>query len=90
MESTSTTPTPRRIGIAEVERRLGVERTTIWRWYRAGKFPAPHYLGERRAWFLGEIEAWEAHRMAALADPAQRRAARRLNGASPSTTEGAP
>jgi predicted DNA-binding transcriptional regulator AlpA len=54
----------RRVGIAELEQRLGVDRSTIWRWYRAGKFPAPHFLGERRAWFLAEVEAWELQRMA--------------------------
>jgi predicted DNA-binding transcriptional regulator AlpA len=54
----------RRIGIAELETRLGVERTTIWRWYRAGSFPPPHYLGTRRAWFVHEVEAWEQKRMA--------------------------
>lgn len=53
-----------RLGIAELERRLGVERSTIYRWYRAGKFPEPHFLMERRVWFLGEIEAWERQQMA--------------------------
>jgi predicted DNA-binding transcriptional regulator AlpA len=84
MESTSTPtpkPGPKRIGIAEVQRRLGVHRVTIYRWCRAGTFPAPHYLGERRAWFLSDIEAWEAQRMAALADPANRHAARHLHTA---------
>lgn len=59
-----TTPGPRRIGIAELEQRLGVHRATIRRWHRAGGLPAPHYVGEHRAWFVGEIEAWEARRMA--------------------------
>ncbi|WP_242352404.1 AlpA family transcriptional regulator [Anaeromyxobacter sp. SG64] len=88
MTSTSSnTPGPRRLGIAEVEARLGVDRTTIWRWYRAGKFPAPHYLGERRSWFLGEIEAWEARRMAALASPDARRGARNLHAKDAATPE---
>lgn len=56
---------PRRIGISALEERLATERSTIWRWYRAGRFPAPHYLGTRRCWWVHEVEAWEAERMAA-------------------------
>ena len=76
---------PRRIGISELEERLGVERTTLYRWYSAvpPRFPAPHYIGERRAWFVGEIEAWEAHRMADQATG--RRGARNLAATTPST-----
>ncbi len=55
-----------RIGIAQLELRLGCERTTIWRRCKAG-FPAPHYLGSRRYWFLSEIESWEAAEMARAA-----------------------
>ncbi len=62
-------PTVRRVGIAALEARLGVERTTISRWCRAGTFPAPHYLGARRAWFIAEIEAWERERMARPPQP---------------------
>ena len=53
-----------RIGIAQLAARLGVDRSTIWRWYQAGTFPRPHYLGERRAWLLSDVEAWERERMA--------------------------
>ncbi len=53
-----------RLGIADVEHRLSVDRSTIWRWYRAGKFPAPHYIGDRRCWSLQEIEQWEAEQIA--------------------------
>lgn len=52
-----------RLGIADVERRLGRNRATLWRWYRNGLFPAPHFIGELRAWWLDEIEAWEAEQM---------------------------
>lgn len=55
---------PQRIAIAALERRLAMHRGTIWRWYRAGKFPAPHYLGTRRLWWVHDVEAWEAERMA--------------------------
>ncbi len=73
----ASTTGPRRIQIAELEQRLGVHRATIRRWQRAGAFPAPHFVGEHRAWFVGEIEAWEAHRMADLA--VNRRGARNLH-----------
>lgn len=53
-----------RLGVRDLEARLGIDRSTIWRWYRAGKFPAPHYISERRSWWLHEIEAWEQVRLA--------------------------
>lgn len=40
--------------------RLGVTPRTLARWIRAGDFPAPHYLNGRRAWWLAEVEVWEA------------------------------
>jgi len=49
-----------RLGIRDLEARLGADRSTIWRWYRAGKFPEPHYIGDRRVWLLSDVEAWEA------------------------------
>jgi predicted DNA-binding transcriptional regulator AlpA len=65
--------TTQRIGIAAVLPRLGCSRTTLERLLRRGEFPQPHYLGMKRLWFLGEVEAWEARRMAEHADPARRR-----------------
>jgi predicted DNA-binding transcriptional regulator AlpA len=55
---------PRRLGIAELEARLGVNRATVYRWYRAGTFPKPHYIGSRRAWWLHEVSAWEVDQVA--------------------------
>lgn len=55
-------PSPRRINIKNVEARVGASRSTIWRWCKSGSFPMPHYIGRRRAWWLHEIEAWEADR----------------------------
>lgn len=55
---------PRRIGIRELETRLGVNRATVYRWYRAGVFPKPHYIGDRRVWWLHEVMAWEESRVA--------------------------
>ena len=60
MNATTKAPSPRRIGIADLEDRLAINRTTIWRWYSAGTFPMPHYIGTRRCWWLHDLEAWEA------------------------------
>lgn len=54
-----------RLGIAELEERLNVDRSTISRWVRLGAFPPPHHVGARRAWFRAEVESWEVQRMAA-------------------------
>lgn len=53
-----------RVEIAWVERRTGKHRATISRWCAEGSFPQPHYLGARRCWWLSEVLAWEAARMA--------------------------
>ncbi len=74
----TTTPGPRRIGTADLTGRLGVSRMTIDRWIKAGRFPRPHFIGEKRAWFVGEIEAWEAHEMARAANPENRSRPRNL------------
>jgi predicted DNA-binding transcriptional regulator AlpA len=58
----------RRLRIAALERRVGFERTTIWRRCKAGTFPAPHYIGNRRAWFEDDIAEWERAEMARPAD----------------------
>lgn len=47
------------LGIADLEARGLGERTTIWRKYKRGEFPAPKYLGTRRVWDIDDIEAWE-------------------------------
>lgn len=52
-------PERTRIKITALEQRLAQSRQTIWRNYSAGNFPAPHYLGRDRVWYLDEIEAWE-------------------------------
>lgn len=49
----------RRLNIRMVEERLCWHRQTIWRKYKAGKFPAPHFLGQNRVWWEHEIEQWE-------------------------------
>jgi len=53
-----------RLGIAKLEDRLGVHRSTIARWVREPEpenpLPAPHYIGDSRMWWLSEIMKWEA------------------------------
>ena len=45
--------------IGDVLRLTGVCRTTIWRWSRTGKFPAPIRLGSRHiGWRAEEVEEW--------------------------------
>ena len=47
----------------EVMARTGLSRVTIWRWVRAGTFPAPIQLGENSiGWPASEITAWLASR----------------------------
>ncbi|MFZ4875003.1 helix-turn-helix transcriptional regulator [Janthinobacterium sp. Mn2066] len=39
--------------------KLPVSRDTIWRWVRAGKFPAPFKLSNRvTVWDLDQVEAF--------------------------------
>jgi predicted DNA-binding transcriptional regulator AlpA len=44
--------------------RFGISDVTLWRWVKAGKFPAPTRLGGTRSlfWARGAIESWEAAR----------------------------
>ena len=51
--------TLKRLNIRMVEGRLCCHRMTIYRWYSAGKFPKPHYLGQNRVWLEAEVEEWE-------------------------------
>jgi predicted DNA-binding transcriptional regulator AlpA len=55
-----------RLGIREVERLSGLDRSSIWRKYTAEppQFPRPHYIGNRRMWFAAELEKWAAEQMA--------------------------
>ena len=52
-----------RVGIAEIEKRLGRDRTTINRRIKNGTFPPGHFIGTRRAWFINEIVEWERAEM---------------------------
>lgn len=49
----------------EVERRVGVARSTIYLWIARGEFPAPVALGRRCvAWPSAEVDRWIAARIA--------------------------
>ena len=53
-----------RLGIREVEARLGVHRATIWRMCRDGRLPNPEYLSDRRTWRVDVLEAFEKQQLA--------------------------
>jgi predicted DNA-binding transcriptional regulator AlpA len=43
--------------------RLGVDRCTVWRWIKAGRFPTPDtQIGARGAWTAEAVVAWERAR----------------------------
>ena len=47
----------------EVVQTTGLSATTIWREYRAGRFPKPHQLTPNRVgWLESEVRAWMADR----------------------------
>ncbi len=50
----------RLIAIIEVLSRVPVSRTTLWRWSRSGKFPAPVRIGARTFWREADIEGFLA------------------------------
>ena len=56
-----TTPRPvkRLIRLKEVQNRVGLGRSTIYRWMDEGKFPRPHSLGGYAvAWLEADIDSW--------------------------------
>jgi prophage regulatory protein len=49
--------------LAEVKRRTGLSAVTIWRYERAGKFPARRRLGPNVvAWTDDEVDSWMVSR----------------------------
>ncbi|GAA5061378.1 transcriptional regulator [Citromicrobium sp. RCC1885] len=49
----------RLIRIREVQHRVGLGRSTIYRWMAEGRFPKPVQLGGRSVgWTDAQIEAW--------------------------------
>ena len=54
----------RLIRLPEVQHRVGLGRSTIYRWMSEGKFPKPVQLGGYAvAWAEDEVEAWITTRL---------------------------
>ena len=54
----------RLIRLPEVQHRVGLGRSTIYRWMSEGKFPRPVHLGGYAvAWSEQEIEIWIMHHL---------------------------
>ncbi|WP_374350026.1 helix-turn-helix transcriptional regulator [Chitinimonas sp.] len=52
--------------LPEVLNRCGLSHSSVWRFIKAGTFPAPVVLGANsRAWVESEINGWIAERIAA-------------------------
>jgi len=55
----------RLIRLPEVKHRVGLGRSTIYRWMAEGRFPKPVHLGRYVvAWAENDIEEWIATRLA--------------------------
>ena len=66
IEKGSTEPrrVTRLIRLPEVQHRVGLGRSTIYRWMSEGKFPKPVQLGGYAvAWAEDEIEQWVAAKL---------------------------
>ncbi len=62
-------PVRKMIRMSEISVRLGVNRSTIYRWIKRGQFPKPAYLANRvTAFYESDIREWQKKR-AALATP---------------------
>ncbi len=54
----------RLIRLKEVQHRVGLGRSTIYRWMAEDKFPKPVQLGGSTvAWSEGEVDRWIANRL---------------------------
>ncbi len=52
-------PAARFLRLKEVQHRVGLGRSTIYRWMDEGKFPKPHPIsGYSVRWLESEIEQW--------------------------------
>lgn len=52
-------PPPRLMRLKEVQHRVGLGRSTIYRWMAEGRFPKSRSLGPKCAvWVEAEIENW--------------------------------
>lgn len=54
----------RLIRLPEVMNRVGLGRSTIYRWMSEGRFPKPVQLGGHAvAWVETEVDAWVSHQI---------------------------
>ncbi len=59
LNKVSRQPVMRLIRLKEVQHRVGLGRSTIYRWMDEGKFPRPHTLGGYVvAWLESDIDSW--------------------------------
>ena len=64
-EATDSRRVTRLIRLPEVQHRVGLGRSTIYRWMAEGKFPKPVQLGGHSvAWVEDEVEGWVNDRLA--------------------------
>lgn len=57
-------PPTRLIRLKEVQNRVGLGRSTIYRWMAEGNFPKPVRLGGHAvAWVLDDIDRWVSKRI---------------------------
>jgi prophage regulatory protein len=65
----------RLIRLKEVQHRVGLGRSTIYRWMAEGRFPEPVRLGGHSvAWAQDDIDTWIANQLIAAAEPCLSRA----------------
>ncbi|MFW5910282.1 MAG: helix-turn-helix transcriptional regulator [Thiohalospira sp.] len=56
----------------EVAERLGISRTSVWRWVKEGNLPSPVPLGPgTRRWALADLEHWEAQQTTKATKPGE-------------------
>lgn len=56
-------PLERLIGRKEVLILIGISNATLWRWIKAGRFPAPLKIGNKKvAWRSSILATWIAQR----------------------------
>ena len=58
-----TTALERLIGRKEALILIGISNATLWRWIKAGRFPAPMKIGKKKvAWRSSVLATWIAQR----------------------------
>ena len=63
-------PLERLIGRKEVLILIGISNATLWRWIKAGRFPAPMKIGKKKvAWRSSVLATWVAQRSVARRGP---------------------